>query len=300
MFINVGSSMADIGSFLSHTCVETHQNVSHGLIRGGYRQGLLENSLTPLEKSAVICYSCEGVMREPQFTDKGYKCRSCLDGEDGRPATVNRMEIEKLRVRCPFKQKGCVWSSTVSLLVSHVEECGFYPVSCPLGCSDSIQRNGFKKHELEECSERKTNCEFCELGVKVSQRSDHFRICPNIRFECPNGCRLTIPRKSMGVHISNKCPLTTVPCPFKKYGCSILRKRKDLNSHETASVVKHLRMMNTRVEQMEEVSQYSRGLKWEIRGIKKKFEKNEISYRRYSDPFYVNNYKFKGGADWSK
>ena len=292
-----GISMANIKeSFLCHICVEIHQNVfPSGLIRGGYRQDLLESSLTPLEKSSVICCSCEGVMREPQFTDRGYKCRSCLDGEEGRPAAVNQTEINKLRVRCPFRQDGCDWRSTVSLLVSHVEECGLCPISCPLGCND-IQRKNMKKHEDEECLERITNCSFCLIDIKVSQRSDHFKMCPNFPIECPNRCKTPkIPRKSMGFHISNNCSLTSMPCSFKKYGCNVQRKRKDIDSHETAFVVKHVRMMNTHIEKMEEVSQYSRGLKWEITGIKEKFEKRETLF---SDSFYVNNYKFKGGADF--
>ena len=293
-------------SFLCHICVETHQNVfPSGLIRGGYRQDLLESNLTPLEKSAVICCSCEGVMREPQFTDKGYKCRSCLDGEEGRPAAVNQTEINKLRVRCPFRQNGCDWRSTVSLLVSHVEECGSCPVSCPLGCSDSIQKKDLKKHEDKECLERKIKCKFCLIDIKVSQRSNHFKMCRKFPIECPNRCETPrIPRESMNFHISNNCPLTSMPCSFKKYGCNVQRKRKDIDSHETAFVVKHVRMMNThmekmntRIEEMEEVSQYSRGLKWEITGIKEKFEKKE---RLLSDSFYVNTYKFVGLADFGR
>ena len=294
-----GISMANIGeSFLSHICVETHQNVfPSGRIRGGYKQDLLESSLTPLEKSAVICCRCEGIMRGPQFTDKGYKCRSCLDGEEGRPATVNQMEIEKLKIRCPFKQEGCGWCGTISLLVSHVEECGFFPVSCPMGCNDSIKKKDLKKHEEEECVERRTKCNFCLIEIKVSQHSVHVKTCPNLPIECPNGCKTPkLPRKSMVMH-TNKCPLTTIPCPFKKYGCVVMRKRKDIESHETESVVKHLRMMNTHIEKTEEVSQYSRGLKWEITEIKEMFEKKELLY---SDSFYVNNYRFKGVVDFGE
>ena len=92
------------------------------------------------------------------------------------------------------------------------------------------------------------------------------------------------------LHITKECPLSMVPCPFKRYGCSTVRRR-EIETHEAEFVVKHVRMMNTHIEEMEEVSQYSRGLKWEINGVKEKFSRNE---RLYSEAFYVNQYKFRG------
>ena len=91
-------------------------------------------------------------MRDPQLTEEGYKCRSCLEGGEGRPATVNKTEIEKLRVVCPFRQGECSWGSTIGILVSHVEECDLCPVCCPLGCGESMKRKDLKIHENEECS----------------------------------------------------------------------------------------------------------------------------------------------------
>ena len=67
-------SMAGVGdSILCHICVEIRQNViPSGRPRGGYRQDLLKNILTSLERSLIVCCSCEGVMRDPQFTEEGY------------------------------------------------------------------------------------------------------------------------------------------------------------------------------------------------------------------------------------
>ena len=176
-------------SILSHICVETHQNRNpSGHTRGGYKQSLLQNILTPLERTLIVCCSCEGVMRDPQLTEAGYKCRSCLEGGEGKPVTVNKTEIDKLRVVCPFRQEGCNWSSTIGILVSHVEKCDLCPVSCPLGCGGSLKRKDLKKHVNGECSERNTNCMYCLINIKVSQSSDHFKICPKFPLECPNKC----------------------------------------------------------------------------------------------------------------
>ena len=283
---------------LAHICVETRQNRNpfRGN-NGGYRQDLLEITLTPLETISTICNSCEGVMREPQFSEQGYNCKSCLGGGEGRPADVITREIDKLRVHCPFREEGCGWSCTIGLLVSHVECCDMCPVPCSLGCGDTLKRKELKRHENDECLERDRICEFCLIDTKESQYSVHIETCPDYPLGCPNGCETdNILRKYMDIHTSDVCQLSMVQCPYKKYGCDNLRKRKDLDTHETEFVVKHVRLMSTRIEDMEKVCQYNKGMKWEISGIKQKFEKKE---RLYSLPFYVNNYKFKGMIEFT-
>ena len=304
--------MASVGeNILCHICVETHQKrTPSGHSRGGYRQDLLENILSPLERSFVVCCRCKGVLRDPQLTEEGYKCESCLDGGEGRPATTNKTEIEKLRVVCPFRQQGCDWSGTIGLVVSHVEKCDLCPVSCPLGCGYSSERKDLKRHEKEECPERNTNCEFCLTSIKVSQSCEHFKTCPNYPLECSNGCdKDRIPRNEMSLHVSELCPLSMVPCPYKRYGCVDVKK-KHMDTHETDFVVKHVRMMsihnefmnarigalNAHIENINTAIQQNKGLEWEIKRVKKKFEKKE---ELDSDPFYVHNYKFQGSAEFN-
>ena len=295
--VNVGDNI------MCHICVEIRQNkIPSGHTRGGYRQDLLENILTPFERSFVVCCNCEGVMRDPQFTEEGYKCSSCLDGREGKPASVNKTEIEKLRVVCPFRQQGCDWSGTMGLVVTHVEKCDLCPVSCSLGCGHSSERKYSKRHETEECPERNTRCEFCQTNIKVSQSCDHSKTCPNLPLKCSNGCNEDrIPRKDMSLHVSEFCPLSIVPCSYKKYGCVGI-KRKDMDTHETDFIVKHFRIMNTRVDALktqvntlteDQCKLYNKVLEWEIKGVRDKFEKKE---KLYSDPFYVNKYKFQGIA----
>ena len=304
-----------VDNILCHICVEIRQNKIPSVhTRGGYRQDLLENILTPLERSLIVCCSCEGVMRDPQLTEEGYKCSSCLDGRKGKPASVNKTEIEKLRVVCPFRQQGCDWSGTMGLVVAHVEKCDLCPVSCSLGCGHSSERKYSKRHEKEECPERNTKCDLCQTNIKVSQSCDHSKTCPNFPLKCSNGCNEDrIPRNNMSLHVSEFCPLTIVPCPYKKYGC-VGVKRKDMESHETEFMAKHFKIMNTRVDalnthvevlnthvniltshidNMYTTIQSNKGLEWEIKGIRRKFRKKE---KLDSDPFYVNNYKFQGLA----
>ena len=305
-----------VDNILCHICVETHQNSSSLHTRGGYSQDLLENILSPLEKLSVVCCSCDGVMRDPQLTEEGYKCSSCLDGGEGKPATVNKTEIEKLRVVCPFRQQGCKWSGTMGLVVTHAEKCDLCPVCCPLGCGHSSQRKNSKRHEQEECPERDTSCEFCQTSIRLSQTRVHFETCPNFPLKCSNGCNKDrIARKDLSLHLSETCPLTLVPCAYKKYGCVDV-KREDVDTHEMDSVVKHVRMMSIHIEpyksQVKTLTSRNelmnnrmdvlctaiiptKGLEWEIKGIRNKFKKKaEV----YSDPFYVSNYKFRGSAEF--
>ena len=282
-------------NILCHICVETRQNSSSLHTRGGYRQDLLENILSPLEKSLIVCCSCDGVMRDPQLTEEGYKCSSCLDGGEGKPATVNKTEIEKLRVVCSFRQQGCKWSGTMGLVVTHVEKCDLCPVCCPLGCGHSSQRKNSKRHEQEDCPERDTSCEFCQTSIKLSQTRVHFETCPNFPLKCSNGCNMDrIARKDLSLHLSEICPLTLVPYAYKKYGCVDV-KREDVDTHEMDSVVKHVRMMNTRMDVLCTAIIPTKGLEWEIKGIREKFEEKADVF---SDPFYVSNYKFQGCAEF--
>ena len=315
---------------MSHLCGDTSKQFipSH---TWWIQSRFVREYLSPLEKSFIVCCSCEGVMRDPQLTEEGYKCSSCLDGGEGKPMAVNKTEIEKLRVVCPFRQQGCKWSGTMGLVVTHVEKCDLCPVCCPLGCGHSSQRKNSKRHEQEECPERDTSCEFCQTSIKLSQTRVHFETCPNFPLKCSNGCNEDrIARKDLSLHLSEICPLTLVPCAYKKYGCVDV-KREDVNTHEMDSVVKHVRMMNTQIESLTshnelmstQIESYksqvktltsrnelmstrinrmdeictaiipTKGLEWEIKGIRENFEKRaEV----YSDPFYVSNYKFQGLA----
>ena len=288
---DVQTNSADSLLALRHICIEKFVSLSFRYC--GYKQELLENQLTPLEKALVVCCRCDGVMRDPQFTDKGYKCGSCLDQEEiVKPAEINQVEIDKLLVHCPFKDLGCIWSNKLSSLVPHLSVCGIFPTICPLGCKQTIKREYLKCHKEEWCIERDTKCEHCNCVMKVSQTITHNGTCPSFPLTCVNGCNSqSIARTKMNHHTSKECPLSLVPCPFKRYGCSTVRKRRDIETHEAEFVVKHVRMMSLHIEEMEEVSQYSRGVKWEINGVRDKFVKND---KLYSKPFFVNHYKFKG------
>ena len=138
----------------------------------------------------------------------------------------------------------------MGLVVTHVEKCDLCQVCCPLGCGHSSQRKNSKRHEQEECPERDTSCELCQTSIKFSQTRVHFETCPNFPLKCSNGCNQDrIVRKDLSLHLSEICPLTLVPCAYKKYGCVDV-KRVDVDTHEMDSVVKHVRMMSTQIESL--------------------------------------------------
>ena len=105
----------------------------------------------------------------------------------------------------------------------------------------------------------------------------------------------------MSLHVSEFCPLSMVPCPYKKYGC-VGVKRKDMDTHETDFMAKHVRIMNTRMDALNTQvntltdNRFNKGLEWEIKGVRDKFEMEE---ELFSDPFYINNYKFQGKAKFN-
>ena len=60
--------------------------------------------------------------------------------------------------------------------------------------------------------------------------------------------------------------------------------------------MKHVRMMNTHIEGLTGIAQHNKGLEWVIKGVREKFEQKTYLY---SDPFYVDNYKFQGWAKFN-
>ena len=145
-----------------------------------------------------------------------------------------------------MKEEGCEWSDEITHVFSHLNECDFFPVECPLGCVSEkeegnriiqIKRKFLEEHQKDQCPMRLINCESCDLQVGACEKNEHLSICGEYFVLCPKSCIegediRRVKRKHLPSHLGEDCPLQLVECPYAEYGCKEKMERRLLNQHE--------------------------------------------------------------------
>lgn len=117
--------------------------------------------------------------------------------------------------------------------------CKLVKVPCPNECEDKnkfntyLYRGELTEHLEKECLLRYFVCERCEeKGTYVSITEIHDKVCPKKTIPCPNnGCTQAMQRQHIEHHLET-CVNTVVVCKYKKIGCAMQMKRKDVTKHE--------------------------------------------------------------------
>ena len=142
--------------------------------------------------------------------------------------------------------------------IQHLKECGFLPVLCPLKCVESdgerrgevvrVERRQLAEHEREFCSQRELKCEFCGGTERACEMNPHLGECEEFPVDCPNGCEAAgetgigqVKRGAILLHLT-ECPLQTVECPYREYGCGEEMERRQLDLHEREYMHTHFRL----------------------------------------------------------
>ena len=89
-------------------------------------------------------------------------------------------------------------------------------------------------------------CQYCHLERTHEYIcGEHVQLCQQYPLPCPNRCAAgKIKRCEMKQHISERCPLESVLCDFRDFGCrEKMMPRKDLPKHIEVSVMEHVSMM---------------------------------------------------------
>ena len=86
--------------------------------------------------------------------------------------------------QCPKRPFTCEYckdfnSSYNEVTTNHWSECGYYPILCPMGCGQSIERKNFHSHIDSTCTYKRVECEFAKVG-----------------------CTVKLPRKDMPAHLT--------------------------------------------------------------------------------------------------
>ena len=225
-----------------------------------------------------------------------------------------------------MKKKGCDWTNELSELLHHLEECELFPVACPLGCRDEkgevsrVERRGVETH-MTCCPMRIVKCEYCSVSVKACDMNGHLEVCEEFPIPCPNKCGTQrVKRKGKSIHLSQECPLQETECPYSQYGCEVKVQRRNLDRHEKEDMHKHLKLTMNKVVKLEKENDdlkmniskfqyllipmiFSLGARrnivfeWKISRVKDKLSQKEDTY---SEPFYLEFYKFQGRVQWNK
>ena len=200
--------------------------------RKGYRKDILTDNLS--ERDAVFfCNRCQGMMREVCTSSNGEQfCSGCKkEGEQTHPNVQMDNMILSFKCSCPLIARGCKWLGVLGGCQNHLDTCGYVYETCKLRCGVVLQRNELKIHMTDTCVQRLIQCEHCEEYFKFCDMSAHLDVCPNMEVSCELKCGVVMCREVMTQHLEVDCPEKAIECPYAKYKCVGLIKRKDMSKH---------------------------------------------------------------------
>ena len=241
--------------------------------------GVLESARSGCCEGHLFCEACI-----QQWLRRNASCPTCRQPVDASALTTHRM-VDKMvgalelhctnydGARAEKKQRsadnentdpqtgaaaavvtardGCVWTGSPIELSSHRETCEFEVLACAHGgCATRVRRREMDAH-VAECPRRMVDCEVCAATMVAADLTQHARTCPQALVACPSSCGALTPRCASQAHVRDVCPMTQVPCPFAKHGCTARPCRKDLQAHVTEAAAEHMAIASMKIESLE-------------------------------------------------
>ena len=158
--------------------------------------------------------------------------------------------IKALGVYCEMKERGCDWKGALRDMDAHLDvvsgDCQYVDVECSYECDAQLIKMDLENHLLRVCPKRPYKCQYCHLERTHEYIcGEHVQLCQQYPLPCPNRCAAgNIKRCEMKQHISERCPLESVFCDFRDFGCrEKMMPRRDLPKHIEVSVMEHVSMM---------------------------------------------------------
>ena len=195
---------------------------------------------------------------------------------------IGKREIKALRSKCDSVERGCEWEGTVGTLEEHVATCDFTPVPCPKECkqNDTIQmilRKDLEKHLKEQCMNRDYICQYCgKKDTFTSIKYIHDDICEKKILICPSyECMETMERSEIRKHLEFDCEYLMLPCKYKKIGCDVKMKRKNMGAHEQDDK-EHLHQALDTVVKLQERKLIAKSITFQVTEYEKKKESDKV------------------------
>ena len=158
--------------------------------------------------------------------------------------------------KCPKMEVSCELKCSKRLCRENIEqhlkqECGLVVETCRLGCGVEMTRDELKIHVTETCVQRFIPCEHCKKDFKFCDMTHHLDKCPKMEVSCELKCGVVMCREDVTQHVEQDCVEKEIECPFAKYKCVVLMKRKNLENHLDDKRMEHLELkMDTMQECM--------------------------------------------------
>jgi len=193
--------------------------------------------------------------------------------------------ILSLRVKCRRSGRGCVWNDELRNYEAHFIKCDLEDVICG-ECQRKMERKSLAPHETFECPERRVPCQYCREEFPFWHTEVHEgQECARYPLECPQKCgKQRIPREELEAHKRDVCPMTIVPCPYEKAGCTISTQKMKLGAHIKQSSEDHMLKMNRNLTRLlEENGRMKRSMKALERKIGGLHEEKEALREKVSE-----------------
>ena len=217
-----------------------------------------------------VCIRCQGLMREVCTSSGGEQfCSSCKKGdEQANPNLQMDNMIISFKSSCPLITRGCEWLGALGGCQNHLDTCGYVYETCKLRCGVVLQRNELNVHEMEKCPQRIVEREHCNEDFKLCDKSAHLDVCPKMEVSCEQKCGVVMCREVMTQHLEVDCPEKAIECPYAKYKCVGLIKRKDMSKHLEERRIEHLELkLNEQEATIEIMSHEIKSLKMEVKNL---------------------------------
>ena len=177
------------------------------------------------------------------------KCEHCSREMKSCELAIHLEMCPKMEVSCNLK---CGKRLCRENMAQHLkQECGLVVETCKLGCGVKMTRNELKIHVTETCVQRLIPCEHCKKDFKFCDMTHHLDKCPKMKVSCELKCGVVMYREDVTQHVEQDCVEKEIECPFAKYKCVGLVKRKNLRNHLDEKRIEHLELkMDTMQECM--------------------------------------------------
>ena len=181
------------------------------------------------------------------------ECKHCRRELKSCELATHLDKCPKMEVSCELKCGKILCRENIPQHLK--QECGLVVETCRLGCGVEMTRDELNIHVTETCVQRFIPCEHCKKDFKFCDMTHHLDKCPKMEVSCELKCGLVMCREDVTRHVEQDCVEKEIECPFVKYKCVELMKRKNLRNHLDDKRMEHLELkMDTMQECMLEES----------------------------------------------